>query len=169
MKSLMWSNSEIQSGWITKSRLHCLQAPRKKHKLIKRSLTRRTSFLPSKCAPKTLPLNNPAHIGIKKIKPACPLKSSRTKSPNVKHTEHNQLHNFIFLRRNNALIIKLPGKLALIIFFGYQSYHFSFRQSWGNMKLKPSLSVIMKSVHFSARPQQFFITPNGLWGWKLFF
>lgn len=75
----------------------------------------------------------------------------------------------VFLGRNNVVIIKLFGKVASVIFIGYQEYHSSFRQSWGNVKLKTSLRVIMKLVLFSARPQQFFITSNGLWGWKLFF
>ena len=62
---------------------------------------------------------------------------------------HNWIPNLVFLRRNNLVIIKLFGKLVLIMFFGYQGYRFSFRQR-ENVQLKPLLYVIMKLVHFCA-------------------
>lgn len=37
---------------------------------------------------------------------------------------HDWSHNLVILRRNNLVIVKLFGKLVLIMFFGYQGYRF---------------------------------------------
>lgn len=76
---------------------------------------------------KYLSSNNPKHCTTKnKI---CLPFSSQHKLYRVKCNMHNCIHNLVFLRRNNLVIIKLFGKLVLIMFSGYQGYHFFFLQA----------------------------------------